>query len=43
VDDVGIGLALARGLVVAMAGVLTVQSTEDVGTTLEVTLPGARP
>lgn len=43
VDDVGIGLALARGLVVAMAGVLTVQSTEDVGSTFAVTLPGARP
>ena len=35
----GLGLVVARGLVQAMGGTLTVTSTPEVGTTVEVTLP----
>jgi signal transduction histidine kinase len=41
VDDIGIGLALARALVLAMGGDLTVESVAEVGSTFEVTLPAA--
>jgi PAS domain S-box-containing protein len=39
----GLGLALVRGLVEAMAGTVTVESAPGAGTTATVRLPGARP
>ncbi|MDT7741242.1 MAG: hypothetical protein QOE59_320 [Actinomycetota bacterium] len=39
----GLGLALVRGLVEAMAGTVTVGSTPGAGTTATVRLPGGRP